>query len=349
MKITKHVYFYRASEIVKESDSIRPSNTIVISDKQEQIVIDPGINIRNKWDWLISQMRKDGLDIAKTAAVWLTHVHPDHSHLASKMVKEFKTKVCCHYLAKDILEAKNPFVAFEFRQTKAAGKFHVITLYFKGIQSIDILSEIKSMLKIVGGWKRVEVNQLFYGGEEILLGSLKVHVFSLPGHCPTELGFWIPEEGVLIAGDLIHPTKDGRTFFPVLNNFLSDFNQAKESIRKMKEIKTEIRVFRFLSRNIQPSILLPTHGEPVMGKKNIQSLFDSLLVTLEKYQEIAKDFTKNHPGLTGIKLVNKLAEKFSKELFQEYAPLEIRYEMRFASLLVLRSLGAIRSSKNENY
>lgn len=345
MKVSEHVYFYQTSEIMKESDAIKPSNTIVISGKQEQIVIDPGINIRNKWDWLISQMRKDGLDIAKTTMVWLTHVHPDHSHLASKMVKKFKTKVRCHYLAKDILEAKNPFAAFELQQTKAAGKFHVITLYFKGIQSLDILSEIKSMLKIVGGWKRVEVNQLFYGGEEISLGSLKVHVFSFPGHCPTELGFWIPKEEILIIGDLIHPTEDGRSSFPILNNFLSDFNQAKESIRKMKEIKIETGAFRFLSRNIQPGILLPAHGEPVIGRENIQNLFDSLLIVFEKYEEIAEDFIKNHPKLTGIKLVNKLAEEFSEKLFEGHAPLEIRYEMRFAALLILKSLEVIGGGK----
>jgi len=322
MKITDRVYFYQTLE---SEDLIKSSNTVVIIGRTEQIMIDPGIDLRGKWNWLKKEMRKDGLDVARTTQIWLTHSHFDHSHLVGRISEEFKVKVGAHWLAKELLEARNPFKVFENKQRKAGKGFLKIRPFFKW----SFLSEIKNIFKILS-WKQFKVDHLFFGGEKVLVGPFKIQILSLPGHCPDEIGFWISKQRVLIIGDLIHPMSNGRTSIPVLNNFLSDAEQAVSSIKKMKRIKL-----------LRPKILLPAHGEKVIGRRNIRRVFNNILLQIKNYKKIAKELIRENSSLNKVFLVKKLAELFFKQLPANTSSVII-YQMRFTAWAILKSLGAIK-------
>ncbi len=340
MKIAKHIYFYK---IPKTKSLLTSSNSIVIVGKKDQIIIDPGINLSKKWNSLIKEMKADGLDIKKTTKIWLTHGHPDHIHLIERVVKESGAKVSCHHLAKTILESRRPFLKFQAKETKLAGKFYKL-LYFRSKKiNPNMLSELKTIIKFLN-LKKIKVEQVFQGGEEIAVNGLRIYILGLPGHSPDEIGFWIPKEEVLIIGDLIHPTDNGqgkRGHFPVFNTFSSDIEKAKESVKKLVEIKNWS--FMLLPKLCRPRILLPAHGEPVIGKKNIQNLFESALTNIEVAKQIAKKFVdEESPYLDSFQLITGLAEKLGSLFPEEILTPDLEYEMQFAALAILKSMEVIK-------
>jgi glyoxylase-like metal-dependent hydrolase (beta-lactamase superfamily II) len=81
------------------------------------------------------------------------------------------------------------------------------------------------------------------GGEELHIGSLLVKVIDTPGHAPGHVMYHVPEEKILVGGDLVIGGSIGRTDLPD-----SDHERLEESIRQIMKLPGETR-------------LLPGHGE----------------------------------------------------------------------------------------
>jgi len=96
---------------------------------------------------------------------------------------------------------------------------------------------------------------------ELHLGKETFQVYQTPGHSPGSLSIYWPERKVLITGDLIFYGGVGRTDFLEGNSKL-----LMESIERMANLDTEI--------------LLPGHGEIVMGKEMV----------LQNYEFIRQNF-----------------------------------------------------------
>jgi hydroxyacylglutathione hydrolase len=96
---------------------------------------------------------------------------------------------------------------------------------------------------------------------ELHLGKNIFHIYLTPGHSPGSLSIYWPERKALFTGDLIFHGGVGRTDFPEGNSKL-----LMESIERMADLDTEI--------------LLPGHGEIVMGKEMV----------LQNYEFIRQNF-----------------------------------------------------------
>jgi glyoxylase-like metal-dependent hydrolase (beta-lactamase superfamily II) len=90
---------------------------------------------------------------------------------------------------------------------------------------------------------------------ELHLGGKIFRVYQTPGHSPGSLSIYWPERKVLVTGDLIFYGGIGRTDFLEGNSKL-----LMESIEKLADLDTEI--------------LLPGHGEIVMGKEKVLQNFE---------------------------------------------------------------------------
>jgi len=90
---------------------------------------------------------------------------------------------------------------------------------------------------------------------ELDLGKEIFHVYETPGHSPGSLTIHWPERKILFTGDLVFYGGIGRTDFLEGNPKL-----IKESIERMSRLDTEI--------------LLPGHGELVMGKEKVFQNFE---------------------------------------------------------------------------
>jgi hydroxyacylglutathione hydrolase len=81
-------------------------------------------------------------------------------------------------------------------------------------------------------------------GQTLSIGNLKVEVIHTPGHSPGHVMFHLPEQKVLVGGDLIIGGAVGRTDLPD-----SDERQLNDSIRKVMALPPQTQ-------------LLPGHGRP---------------------------------------------------------------------------------------
>ena len=96
---------------------------------------------------------------------------------------------------------------------------------------------------------------------ELHLGEKTFCIYQTPGHSPGSLSIYWPERKILFTGDLIFYGGIGRTDFMEGNSKL-----LMESIERMANLDTEI--------------LLPGHGEIVMGKEMV----------LQNYEFIRQNF-----------------------------------------------------------
>ena len=80
-------------------------------------------------------------------------------------------------------------------------------------------------------------------GQSLKIGSLRVAVIYTPGHAPGHVMFHLPDEQVLVGGDLIIGGSIGRTDLPD-----SDHATLEESVRRIMQLPPETR-------------LLPGHGD----------------------------------------------------------------------------------------
>ncbi len=90
---------------------------------------------------------------------------------------------------------------------------------------------------------------------ELHLGQKLFQIYQTPGHSPGSLSIHWPEKKILFTGDLVFYGGIGRTDFLGGNSKL-----IKESIERMSHLDTEI--------------LLPGHGELVMGREMVVQNFE---------------------------------------------------------------------------
>ena len=90
---------------------------------------------------------------------------------------------------------------------------------------------------------------------ELHLGQEVFHIYQTPGHSPGSLSIYWREKKVLFTGDLVFYGGIGRTDFLEGNSKL-----LKKSIERMSSLDTEI--------------LLPGHGELVMGREKVLQNFE---------------------------------------------------------------------------
>ncbi len=99
---------------------------------------------------------------------------------------------------------------------------------------------------------------------ELLLGQGRFLIFQTPGHSPGSLTIYWPERKVLFTGDLIFYGGVGRTDFPG-----GDPRGLIESIERMSRLEIEL--------------LLPGHGEAVVGKERVIQNFQFIRQNIYPY------------------------------------------------------------------
>ena len=79
-------------------------------------------------------------------------------------------------------------------------------------------------------------------GQVLHIGNIKVQALHTPGHAPGHIAYWLPDEKVLVGGDLIIGGSIGRTDLPD-----ADPKAMAQSLRRVMQLPPETK-------------LLPGHG-----------------------------------------------------------------------------------------
>jgi glyoxylase-like metal-dependent hydrolase (beta-lactamase superfamily II) len=155
---------------------------------------------------LLDEAQKRSLDVV---GLWLTHGHFDHIADHAEVTARYpNAKVLIHKL--DEPKLQNP----------RSGSF---------------------VLPFVIPPRSADAN--VEDGQVLHIGKLRVEVIHTPGHSPGHVMYHLPEQKVLVGGDLIIMNSVGRTDLPD-----SDPAQHEDSIRRIMQLPDDTR-------------LLPGHGE----------------------------------------------------------------------------------------
>lgn len=269
MKISKYLYFYQGARNYIGGSSC---NTFLIYNEYG-ILIDPGTVIEQRAHRLIRAIERDGIDLSKIKSIWITHAHPDHIQLAQTLARDFNWKVYCHQEAKSIIDSEHPTASFLKRE------FGVVKQYAHELMPLfELHLAVLLVDTIYGKWRRTNISGVFEGNEVIQNGDLIIKITPVPGHCPIDLSFWMPQERTLIMGDLIDPRR--KQPVPVFNNPSSSLNQALTSLKLILSLK--------------PVFLGLGHGRCLEGTRIIEDLARQNLERALDYKVKALEFIRSH-------------------------------------------------------
>ncbi len=194
--------------ILTNTGGIAMTNSFLIADeaaKQAVIFDAPDHTV----DRLLEEADRRGWEIA---GLWLTHGHFDHFADHTRVKKRYPAaRILIH--AADEPKAQHPEL-----QTRLFG----LPLTIEALKADAHVTD----------------------GQQLKIGTIAATVIHTPGHSPGHVCYYLPDEHVLVGGDLIIGGSVGRTDLPD-----SDHSQLEASIRKVMRLPPATQ-------------LLGGHGEP---------------------------------------------------------------------------------------
>lgn len=151
------------------------ANCVVLDDGERAVIVDPGGDAAA----ILEQLEQDGLDIHE---VWLTHAHFDHVGALADI-----TSAAPPTLPVRMHPADEPILAHAAEAAAAWG----VAIPRPPTDTIDLED-----------------------GEVLSFAGCEVTCLHTPGHAPGHIAFWIPAEGVVLAGDALFRGSVGRTDLP---------------------------------------------------------------------------------------------------------------------------------------
>lgn len=201
-----------------DSMSQNNCNTYLV-DGSTRVLIDPGH--LNLFDHVRDGLAQLDLAIEDIGLVICTHAHPDH------------------------LEAVQLF-----RETPAQLAYHR-----------EDWKLVKTMLDHYGSAFQARIDALrpdfFLGQGDLAVGNVRFQVIHTPGHAPGGICLYLPDDKVLVTGDLIFKEGIGRTDLPGGSS-----GTLKESIRRIAALDVEW--------------ILPGHGTIVAGADEVKKTFERI-------------------------------------------------------------------------
>jgi glyoxylase-like metal-dependent hydrolase (beta-lactamase superfamily II) len=188
-------------------------------DGPTRILIDPGH--LDLFDHVRQGLSELGLALEDIDLVICTHAHPDHLE-AVQLFKDTPAKIAYHRRDWEMVQA----------------------------MLNDLGPSMQARLDAVRP-------DFFLAEGDLDAGGVSLHVYHTPGHDPGAICLYLPEENMLVSGDLIFKEGIGRTDLPGGSG-----SQIKESIRRLSELDLEW--------------ILPGHGGIVAGAAEVKRTFDQI-------------------------------------------------------------------------
>ncbi|MBN2223342.1 MAG: MBL fold metallo-hydrolase [Deltaproteobacteria bacterium] len=307
MEIADGVFTY----LGRLGDKIRPgagSSSVTVVKGDYLVMIDTGVVSGGAFDDLVSRMKADGLDPRDVRLVVFTHAHWDHINAASKVISRSGAGTAAALKEIPYIEDhKKNFNAFIRDFAEFAGEIFPLPLPV-------------ARLLIRYAWGRqpgLTVSQSLDDGDTLNFGR-EIRAAALPGHTDGHMGCFIPDAGVLASGDLVDfENSEGMD----LNNPRSSYESAVGSIKR--------------AISLNPDILIPGHGEPVVGRQRVREMLEGGLAGGLEYPALIKGVL----GKTPLRLKEILRAVFPGTPFSTEA---MRMMLVLIVILYMEKRGEVR-------
>jgi glyoxylase-like metal-dependent hydrolase (beta-lactamase superfamily II) len=310
MEIAEGVFFFRG----RLGDSLQPgagSVNVVVVRGDALAMLDAGVTRGGAFRSLRARMRSCGLDLGDVAWLAHTHSHWDHINASEAVWMSGATRLAAPALEVPLIEdARKNFRGF-------------LTDFGPLTSEVFPYPVALARLAIWYAWgqqPRLRIDRALEDGDDLEVGR-PIEVVELPGHTAGHAGYWIPDAGALVAGDLIDfENSQGMD----LNNPRSDFGEALRSLQR--------------AIDLEPELLIPAHGEPTVGRDRAGQVLRAALAGGLEYPERVCAVLGSGP---------RHLDAITSAIFPD-VPLSMRTMTRMLVLVVLLHLersGKIRRSE----
>jgi len=172
-------------------------NCYLIKGVSGWVLLDCGWYDVNTFKILKKSLKNINLELSDITHIVLTHSHPDHYGVASKIKQLFpKTQIFYHALEFCLIQSKRTELS-NFKDISNLLSLHGVPE--KNLNSMDFAS-----IPTVKNDKKPD--HIFYGGEIIHTGVFDLEVIWTPGHSPGHICMYEQKNKLLFSGDHILPT-----------------------------------------------------------------------------------------------------------------------------------------------
>lgn len=202
----------------------------------------------NSLPQITRDLARGGFALGDVKRILLTHAHWDHYGSLAALTEATGAEVWVPALHESaVVRGELPFQA---PQLSSLGWFDRLVLRHW----------------IAPMWKftiALQVDRELHPGERLDAVWPGLEVVGLPGHTPGQCGFWLPQERVLLGGDVLMAGPLGRMLAP-LHSATTDLLAAEQSVRRVVELA--------------PELLGVGHGRPVRARvaAHAQALADRM-------------------------------------------------------------------------
>jgi len=172
------------------------TNVYLVEGSEGNILIDAGWDNPEAFSALTEGLKKDRLKLSDIKKIVITHIHPDHYGLASKMRQLCGAKVAMHRAEAELINPR--YVDFDNLLNEVERE-----LSSNGVPQAELPEMAKASL-----WMKQFVSPdlpeiMLEDGSELDNGSFEFEVLWTPGHSPGHICLYEPNKKLLFSGDHI--------------------------------------------------------------------------------------------------------------------------------------------------
>ncbi len=248
MEIARGVYFFRG----RKGDKLRrgtASCNVTVIEGDGLAVIDSGTVVGGVFREFRRWAAAQGLDLRTSR--WILHTHAHWDHINANQALQALTSPAPKVAA---AREETPYIEDPGRNFDA---------FLKDLGDLrrEVSAQPMVLLRFLvwfawGSQPRLRVDRALADGDRIDLGR-RIEAVSLPGHTTGHMGYFLPDDGVLVTGDLFDfENAHGMD----LNNPLSDYHAGLRSLDK--------------AIALEPEVVVPGHGPPTTGRSEARALLE---------------------------------------------------------------------------
>lgn len=172
------------------------TNAYIVKGDDGDILVDTGWDSPEGLSAFIKGVEWDRLKLKDIRQIVVTHIHPDHYGLATKLKELCGARVAMHRTEAKLIDSR--YVDFEELTTKVKAE-----LASYGVPQAEVAEFVEASAWMRGFVPPEPPEVVLEEGDAISNGSFRFEVMETPGHSPGHISLYEPMKGLFFCGDFV--------------------------------------------------------------------------------------------------------------------------------------------------